>query len=162
MRIGKIFLIGAFLATQGCGHWPLPSGSRVAAIVGGNEFPTGGPTVMPPDAVDLLLPLGCGAYDALIDDVTALTDADVEIGGNWLGLQATLSARATRIASSPDIARPLLLDALRDDKRFFAAHFILSSFEKPLIAFSSPVNGLDLEAPRQEQHERVLGFWNVR
>lgn len=103
---------------------------------------------------------GCASSSSLSNDVAALEDRDVIFDGGWLGLQAQLSARAQRVAAQPGITKPMLLKALGDDRRFIAAHVILTSFEKPLIGWWPTFNGLDLECSRDIQHAAVLARWS--
>jgi len=86
MRSRKTLVVASFLlGSLGCRHLPSPSDrtiNPVASVVGDRSFPTGGPTVVPPEVIGLLLPLGCGAYESLEEEVAALTDDDVELDVN--------------------------------------------------------------------------------
>ena len=118
-------------------------------------------TTLVPVALLLLALAGCASASEVTDEIAALTDQDVTFDVGWLGLQAQLSPRAQRMAAHPERARPQLLKALNDDRRFIAAHVLLTSFEKPLIGWWPTFNDLDFQVSRHLQQKAVLRHWGL-
>ena len=69
--------------------------------------------------------------------VIEMSNDDIEWDGNWLGLWPSLSQRANSIADHGEAAIPYLREALKDPRRYVAAHVLLSQLSKEPFCFSA-------------------------
>jgi hypothetical protein len=104
-------------------------------------------------------------------NVTSLSNSDVKVDGNFIGLQVSIQSRASHaVRYCGKRAYPYLIEALRDRNRFAAAHVLLTELQRDgHIRNDSHGNKLQVTLHgdgsvdfHPEQMDRIADMWEER